>query len=308
VLQHMQKPENPNAVWELAVPNGTYRVRMVSGDANHFDSVFRTNVEGVLAINATPTSATRWFENTVTVTVTDGRLTISNASGAMNNKINFVEVTAVSAGLPAGLAGAYRFDEGSGTATADSSASANNGTLVGATWTTGRTGSGLSFNGTSNRVDLASDLSAVLGGSGTVAFWINTTQTGNNTMWMAPGVLGVEAAGDGNDVFWGWLDATGRIGVQAGNTAGAKSANPINDGQWHHVALTRDATTGAVEVYVDGQLSGSATSDTGVKTTPFGSVGRIDDTGGTPAYLAGALDDLYLFSRVLTGDEIRSLI
>ena len=77
----MQKPENPNAVWELAVPNGTYRVRVVSGDPSHIDSVFRTNVEGVLTINGTPTSATRWFDNTVTVTVTDGRLTITNATG-----------------------------------------------------------------------------------------------------------------------------------------------------------------------------------------------------------------------------------
>jgi hypothetical protein len=91
----MQKPENPNARWEMAVPNGTYRVRVVSGDASYTDSVYRINVEGALAINGTPTSSTRWFDNTVTVTVTDGRLTISNASGAANNKICFVEVTAL---------------------------------------------------------------------------------------------------------------------------------------------------------------------------------------------------------------------
>jgi MSHA biogenesis protein MshQ len=265
-------------------------------------------VEGVLAVNATPTSATRWFDSTVTVNVTDGRLTIANATGAQNNKINFVDVTAVATVLPPGLIGGYRFDEGSGTATADISDSDNDGTLVGATWTTGHTGAGLSFNGTSARVDLANDLSPVLGATGTVAFWIRTTQTGNNTMWQAPGVLGVESAGDGNDIFWGWLDATGRIGVMAGNAAGAKSANPINDGAWHHVALTRNATTGAVQVYVDGVLSGSATSETGVKTTPFASVGRIDDTGGTPTHLNGTLDDLYVFNRVLTASEIASLM
>jgi MSHA biogenesis protein MshQ len=117
----------------------------------------------------------------------------------------------------------------------------------------------------------------------------------------------VESAGDGNDIFWGWLDATGRIGIQAGNTAGAKSANPINDGQWRHVALTRDAATGRVEVYVDGQPSGSATSDVGVKTTAFRTVGRIDDTGGTPTYFQGAVDDLLIFNRVLTADEVRAL-
>jgi glucose/arabinose dehydrogenase len=98
-LQHMQKVENPNAVWEIAVPNGTYRVRVVSGDPSHVDSVFRTNVEGVLAINGTPTTAARWLEGVVTVTVTDGRLTLNNATGASNNKINFIEITSAAAPL-----------------------------------------------------------------------------------------------------------------------------------------------------------------------------------------------------------------
>ena len=48
-LTHLQKPAEPNAVWELAVPNGTYTVRVVAGDASHVDSVFRLNVEGVLS-------------------------------------------------------------------------------------------------------------------------------------------------------------------------------------------------------------------------------------------------------------------
>ncbi|MCI0459520.1 MAG: immunoglobulin domain-containing protein [Gemmataceae bacterium] len=69
-LQHMQKPANPNAVWEISVPNGTYRVRVVSGDPGFTDSVYRTNIEGVLAINGTPTTANRWFEGIVTVNVT----------------------------------------------------------------------------------------------------------------------------------------------------------------------------------------------------------------------------------------------
>jgi glucose/arabinose dehydrogenase len=92
-LTHLQKPGNPNAVWELAVPNGTYTVRAVAGDADHTDSVFRLNVEGVLTVSGTPSGSTRWFEGTSTVTVTDGRLTVSNGSGASNNKICFIEVS-----------------------------------------------------------------------------------------------------------------------------------------------------------------------------------------------------------------------
>jgi hypothetical protein len=90
----MQKPENPNARWELQVPNGSYRVRVVSGDPSYIDSVFRIQVEGVLALSGTPTSTTHWIEGTVTVNVTDGRLTITNGSGASNDKICFVEVGA----------------------------------------------------------------------------------------------------------------------------------------------------------------------------------------------------------------------
>jgi hypothetical protein len=93
-LTHFQKPANPDAVWEIALINGTYRVRVVSGDPSNIDSVFRTNVEGVLTVNGTPTTSTRWIEGTATVTVTDGRLTIRSASGASNNKICFVEITA----------------------------------------------------------------------------------------------------------------------------------------------------------------------------------------------------------------------
>ncbi len=90
-LNHMQK--SGSATWQLAVPNGTYSVRIVAGDADHIDSTFRINVEGVLAINGKPTTSARWIDRTVTVTVSDGRLTITNATGAVNNKICFGEVT-----------------------------------------------------------------------------------------------------------------------------------------------------------------------------------------------------------------------
>jgi hypothetical protein len=93
-LLHLQKSTNPNASWEIAVPNGSYKVRIVAGDPSYIDAVYKLNVEGVLAINGTPTDATRWFDNTVTVTVSDGRLSITNATGSSNNKICFLEITA----------------------------------------------------------------------------------------------------------------------------------------------------------------------------------------------------------------------
>jgi len=91
-LLHMQRPANPNAVFELAVPNGTYRVHLVGGDPTNVNGDFRINVEGVLVVNGKPTSATRWIEGTATVTVSDGRLTVSNGAGAVNNKVNFLDI------------------------------------------------------------------------------------------------------------------------------------------------------------------------------------------------------------------------
>ncbi len=92
-LNHMQKPSNPGATWELAVASGTYRVRIVAGDPSHFDSAFRIQAESTLVVNGNPTSASRWVDATATVTVSDGRLTLSSAAGAANNKLCFVEVT-----------------------------------------------------------------------------------------------------------------------------------------------------------------------------------------------------------------------
>ena len=85
-LTHMQRPANPNASWEIAVPNGTYDLRIVSGDASYYDSIYRIAAEGVVVVNGTPTSAARWVEGRGTVTVADGRLTLTNASGSSNNR------------------------------------------------------------------------------------------------------------------------------------------------------------------------------------------------------------------------------
>jgi hypothetical protein len=91
-LTHLQKAPNAAAAWEIGVPPGTYRVRVVSGDPSHVDSVYRVAVEGVLAVSGTPTSANRWIEGTVEVAVTDGRLTVGSAAGASNNKLAFLVV------------------------------------------------------------------------------------------------------------------------------------------------------------------------------------------------------------------------
>jgi hypothetical protein len=95
-LNHMQKTGGAT-VWELAIPNGSYTVHIVSGDATAINSVYKIAAEGVLVVSGTPTDTSRWVEGTKVVTVSDGRLTLTNASGATNNKINFIDVSTVDA-------------------------------------------------------------------------------------------------------------------------------------------------------------------------------------------------------------------
>src|SRR5215207_6984200 len=52
--------------FDLAVPNGSYKVRLVAGDPSAFDSIFKFNVEGALVLSGTPTST--FFLNDTTTT------------------------------------------------------------------------------------------------------------------------------------------------------------------------------------------------------------------------------------------------
>src|SRR5580765_3113787 len=88
---HMQK--GGDFTWEIGVQNGDYSVRVVAGDANYTDSIYKINVEGLLTVNGTPTASKHWIEATGIVSVADGKLTISNAAGASNNRICFVEIS-----------------------------------------------------------------------------------------------------------------------------------------------------------------------------------------------------------------------
>jgi hypothetical protein len=88
------------SIWEIALPAGAYSVLLVAGDATRFNgTTYRFEVEGVPGLSGTPTAQSRWVSGSNTVTVTDGRLTVSNGSGASNNKLCFAEITPVEARL-----------------------------------------------------------------------------------------------------------------------------------------------------------------------------------------------------------------
>ncbi len=88
--------------WEVAVPPGLYEVHLVAGDPSFTDSVYSFNLEGTAVLSATPANNVRWFERTVVVAVSDGRLTLSNGAGAANNKIAYIDIKPAGIGATQG--------------------------------------------------------------------------------------------------------------------------------------------------------------------------------------------------------------
>ncbi len=90
-------------IWEIEVPNGTYRVTIGAGDPDvdsaGTEPIHRINAEGINIIdNFEPSgvagSTSRFTAGSQIVSVSDGRLTIDAFNGGFNTKINTIEIVA----------------------------------------------------------------------------------------------------------------------------------------------------------------------------------------------------------------------
>lgn len=90
-FNHLQKSSNPNATWEIALPEGPYDVHIVCGDASFTNQFNTIDVEGTVLVDS---DLDNFDEYDLNVIVTDGRLTIKAASGAIGAKICFVDINA----------------------------------------------------------------------------------------------------------------------------------------------------------------------------------------------------------------------
>ncbi|HUG26629.1 ricin-type beta-trefoil lectin domain protein, partial [Piscinibacter sp.] len=169
---------------------------------------------------------------------------------------------------------------------------------------------GLNFAQRTGGVALQDDnVASVLGGTASLSFYMKTTQTGTNAPWTAPGIFGRDQVGGANDVFWGWIDNTGRLSLSVGDVAAnnpvTKSTAAVNDGSWHHVVMTRDAATGAQAMYIDGVK----TSTTG-RTGTLGLFNRFQLLGqiqGNTDFFRGTLADVRVYNRVLGDSDVAAL-
>jgi len=121
-LVHMKRLNQvPVANWDLALPNGQYTVRLVMGDPSFQDQTNHIKIEGVTYTDPDPYDDDQdvdafgdFDEVTRTVTITDGKLTLSPSSGCYNTKLVFIEVTPLSGGggtaAPGLAAATYKYD------------------------------------------------------------------------------------------------------------------------------------------------------------------------------------------------------
>jgi fibronectin type 3 domain-containing protein len=189
----------------------------------------------------------------------------------------------------------------------DSSGSGNHGTATAVSYVAGKVGAqAAQFNGTSSYVLIPRSITDDF----TVAMWVKTTDTAGSAgaqWWSGNGLVDGEVGGGGAD--WGTAIVNGKfvlgVGSSSGDTTIASSVN-INDGTWHHVAATRNNTSGAMAVYVDGVSRGSGTGPTGSRTFPPSL--RIGSLQTANNFLSGTLDDVRLYDRILTVGEIAALI
>jgi len=112
-------------------------------------------------------------------------------------------------------------------------------------------------------------------GDFTIEFWMKASLNDNggsaacntNDGWITANIIvdrDVYGAGDFGD--FGVALSNGRIAFGVNNGSSGTTvcgATSVADGAWHHIALTRVATTGVIRVFVDGQLDGERSGPTG---------------------------------------------
>ena len=91
-VMHMHNGAYGPATWELAVPQGTYWVRAVLGEPNPTTRTHDISIEGTNFSDPDPEVPSDWDEHWGQVTVTDGRITVSQRASGDQGVISFFQV------------------------------------------------------------------------------------------------------------------------------------------------------------------------------------------------------------------------
>jgi hypothetical protein len=204
--------------------------------------------------------------------------------------------------------GWWKFDEGTGQYVYDVSGNGNTGTLgtstsaepADPTWTTGKLGKGLSFDGVNDYVgSFGSSISPV--GSRTVSVWFKTLNTTRG------GLVGNRPFADSHGfVFTVNKDVAGNLSYFHTGGSVLDVAAGITTGVWYHAVAAYDVPSATVKLYLNGLLIGTGTSFSAEAASEFnGIIGDESDRKNHP--FNGLIDDVRIYNRALTAGEVAQM-
>ena len=214
----------------------------------------------------------------------------------------------------ASLVGRWAMDESIGAAAGDSSGLGNVAALSGTTWTTGKIGQGLSFNGTSSSASIANSASLQMDGAFSISTWVKMDTFSSN--W-ANNWRGIMSQGDpSGSTPTGWELGTYsnvndptvgfffRRAISGGAVSVYGSTNLVA-GQWYHVSVVWDGVN-STKLYVDGTQVASTynTLMTPASTSAVLLGTRAPAQGGL---FSGLIDDARVYNGVLSASAITDL-
>ncbi|MFC1576337.1 LamG-like jellyroll fold domain-containing protein, partial [Candidatus Omnitrophota bacterium] len=186
---------------------------------------------------------------------------------------------------------------------ANDSIGANHGTLEGnPTWTTGKVGDALIFDGTDDYINVGDDISlSITGDPLTISMWMETN--------VLPGPA-YNAILFGSDELYGYgfylKKSSYELALGKVGTNEVYSADAVSDtGNWHHVAVVYDSDN--VYFYIDGN-SDSSNPHAYSSTYDAGKHYDIGARGGANRdYYNGKIDEVAVWDRALSETEITTL-
>ncbi len=206
------------------------------------------------------------------------------------------------------LVGWWRLDEGSGTIAKDSSGNGNDGTLEGGPQrVAGKIGGALKLDGDDDQITLK-DVLTVGSSSNTVAAWIKVPLAGTEGLDATERVgLVLGNYNDSPNTNWE-LHAAGEMRLWwDGGQIDHRGTTDLRDNTWHHIAWVRDKATNANYMYIDGGLE-TTIATLGADLT-FNTTHKIGgDNRGSPPNFHGLLDDVQIYSRALSQEEIQEVM
>jgi hypothetical protein len=200
----------------------------------------------------------------------------------------------------------------------DRSGQGNRGAYWNATGTPpviGKIGQGLSFDGVDDYVDAGTGSSLDMGiGNFTLSVWFKTSfsQTGE--------LVGKGGAGTGGKRYLLALNdsdcssAVGMIKAEIDDNTTKKflcsTGSSFNDGQWHHVVMMKEGNN--LRLYEDGKGLTASVDVTGygnINSTRVFSIGSQydEDASAQNNFFPGLLDDVRIYNRALSADEVKRL-